>query len=104
MRKRSNKPSQHDIILRHLVLHDHLTTLEGFGLYRIFNLKGRITELRGCSSAPAEFVEFPITIQTEMRDDGTGKTYARYSLSTTEKEYVRHRFPELFLEQQKEAA
>lgn len=103
MRKRKAHLSQHETILRHLVLHSHLTALEAIGLYRIFNLKGRVTELRGCKGAPKRFLNDSVNVLTEMRDDGTGKLYARYSLARLEKVDVHHRFPELFNDQ-KEAA
>lgn len=90
------RTNQTDTILRHLVLNTHITQLEAIGLYRIFNLKGRITEIRGCASAPQRFQDFPVFVDSEMRDDGTGKTYARYSLSDSEKEVVRQRCPHLF--------
>jgi len=90
------KLSQHDLIIQHLVNHSHLTNFEAIGLYRIFNLKGRVTELRGCTSAPERFNKHPVFVETEMRTDGTGKKYARYSLRTSEKESVRKNFPDLF--------
>lgn len=61
---------QTDLLLRHMALHGHITQLEAISLYRIFNIKGRINDLRNQG--------WPI--QTDMRTDATGKRYARYSL------------------------
>jgi len=62
--------SQKDIILKHLRSGSHLTILEAMSLYRIFNLKARIDELRKAGHK----------ITTTMRVDRTGKVYARYTL------------------------
>lgn len=62
--------TQKQIILRHLNSGRHLTILEAMSLYRIFNLKARIEELRRAGH----------NITTEMRSDPTGKKYARYRL------------------------
>lgn len=62
--------NQCDVLLKHLKANDHITQLEAIGLYRIFNLKGRINELR----------DRGYDIDTDMRTDATGKRYARYVL------------------------
>jgi len=67
--------SQCDVLLEHLHKHSHITQIEAITLYRIFNLKGRINDLR----SRGWFIE------TRMLKDATGKPYARYSLSTQDK-------------------
>ena len=64
--------SQKTTLLRHLKKGNHITALEAIGLFRVFNLKGRINELRNDGH----------DISTEMVADGTGKRYARYTLAT----------------------
>lgn len=63
--------SQKTILLRHLSRGLSITQLEAIGLYRVFNLKGRINDLRNDG--------YPII--TGMMTDVTGKTYARYTLA-----------------------
>lgn len=62
--------SHEQLIINHLKRHDHITMLEALGVYRIFNLRGRISDLR----------KKGYKIHTEMKRDATGKTYAAYSL------------------------
>ena len=62
--------NQKQLILKHLRTGANLTILEALGVYRIFNLKARINELRKAG----------YDIRTEMRVDHTGKQYASYSL------------------------
>ena len=61
--------NQKDRIIRHLNAGHTLTILEAIGVFRIFNLKARINELRDSG--------YPV--DTEMRKDATGKKYAVYS-------------------------
>lgn len=63
--------SQTEQILTHLRAGRDLTILEAIGVYRIFNLKARINELRKGGHS----------IVTEMRTDATGKRYASYRLA-----------------------
>ena len=63
--------SQEQTILKHMREHGSITMLEAFGVYRIFNLKGRIADLR-CKG---------MAIETTMKRDDTGKSYASYSLA-----------------------
>lgn len=63
--------SQTEQILTHLRAGNDLTILEAIGVYRIFNLKARINELRTDGHS----------ISTEMRTDATGKRYASYRLA-----------------------
>lgn len=65
--------SQEKSILKHMLERDHITMLEAFGVYRCFNLKGRIADLR--IKHGKDF------IHTEMCADDTGKKYARYSIN-----------------------
>jgi hypothetical protein len=60
--------SQNQVLLKHLRSNEYITQLEAIGLYRVFNLKGRIDELRKAGH----------DIVTDMRTDATGKRYARY--------------------------
>jgi hypothetical protein len=62
--------SQNQVLIRHLRSNQYITQLEAIGLYRVFNLKGRIDELRKAGHP----------IVTDMRTDATGKRYARYVL------------------------
>lgn len=68
--------SQIEKLHKHLQTHDHITALQAIGLYRIFNLKGRIFDLRTRLKNEGN----THTVETEMAHDGTGKTYARYRL------------------------
>lgn len=62
--------SQTDILLTHLRTKGSITQLEAIGVHRIFNLKGRINDLRKRGH----------DIVTEMKLDTTGKRYAEYRL------------------------
>lgn len=62
--------SHEELILNHLSKNNHITMLEALGVYRIFNLRGRISDLR----------KKGYKIETEMKKDATGKSYAAYSL------------------------
>lgn len=62
--------NQKELLLQHLRDNSHVTQLEAMALYRIFNLKARIEELR----------KEGVVIHTDMRKDATGKRYARYTL------------------------
>lgn len=62
--------SQKNLLMKHLRDNGHITQLEAIGLYRVFNLKGRINDLRDDGH----------NIVTDMRRDATGKPYARYTL------------------------
>jgi hypothetical protein len=64
------KPTSHcSIIKSHMREHGSISMLEAFGVYRIFNLKGRIADLRAAGEE----------IHTQMCTDNTGKKYAKYS-------------------------
>jgi len=63
--------NQQQKILTHLREYGHITALQAIGVYRIFNLKGRIFDLRAAG--------YPI--ETDMVTDATGKRYARYHLA-----------------------
>lgn len=63
--------SQEQTIIRHMKEHGSISFLEAFGVHRIFNLKGRIADLRGKG----------YKINTTMKIDDTGKRYAEYSLA-----------------------
>lgn len=60
-----------EIIVDHLKKHKTLTNLEAIGVYRIFNIRGRISDLRKAGH----------NIITTMKKDATGKSYASYSLA-----------------------
>jgi hypothetical protein len=62
--------TQTKILLDHLRSGRSITQLEAIGLYRVFNLKGRINDLRKDGHE----------IVTDMTTDTTGKRYARYRL------------------------
>ena len=64
------KRSHVQIIMDHMRDKGSISFLEAFGVYRIFNLKGRIADLRGRGEV----------IYTTMKTDETGKKYAEYSL------------------------
>lgn len=66
------KKSQEQIIIEHMRKHGHISMLEALGVHRIFNLQGRIADLR--IKHGKDF------IVTEMKTDDTGKKYASYSL------------------------
>ena len=63
--------SQKDIIMKHLRSGQELTILKAIGVYRIYNLKARINELRDSG----------VPIVTTMKVDATGKSYASYTLA-----------------------
>jgi Helix-turn-helix domain len=74
--KHPGKKSQETIILEHMRDKGSISVLEAIGVYRIFNLTGRIADMRikhRKGQGPA--------IHTEMKSDSTGKTYASYSLA-----------------------
>lgn len=58
-------------LLKHLATEPHITQLQAIAVYRVYNLKGRINELRNDGW----------DIETTYHVDGTGKRYARYSLA-----------------------
>lgn len=62
--------SQCDTILKHIGEKGRITQLEAIGVHRIFNLKGRINDLR----------KRGYRIRTNMKTDPTGKAYAEYVL------------------------
>ena len=62
---------QHKKIMNHLTEGKHLTIVEAMHVYRIYNLKARIEELRRMGN----------DILTVMCHDETGKRYARYQLN-----------------------
>jgi hypothetical protein len=62
--------NQQEKILNHLREYGHITALQAIGVYRIFNLKGRVYDLRAAGW----------NVQTDMVSDATGKRYARYHL------------------------
>lgn len=64
--------TQHELIIEHFRSGKTLSQMEATGLYRISRLASRVDELRKQG--------WPIL--TEMREDRTGRRYARYSLVT----------------------
>lgn len=66
----NGKLSQTELLIRHMLTNSHITALQALGLYRVFNMKGRIHDLRKAGW----------NIETDMQTDATGKTYARYSV------------------------
>ena len=66
----NQKQTQKQIILDHLRRDEDITLLTAIGVYRIFNLKARINELR----------DMGFNISTTMKRDNTNKAYASYSL------------------------
>lgn len=71
MTKQAETRSHKKIIMDHIRDHGSISFLEAFGVYRIFNLKGRIADLRADG----------VAITTTMKKDETGKTYADYSFT-----------------------
>ena len=57
-------------VLDHLQKHDYITPLEALGVYRCFRLAVIVKQLRNEGH----------DIRTELRQDATGKRYARYWL------------------------
>lgn len=62
--------SQKEILLSHFRSGGTITILQAIGLFRIYNLKARIEELRKKGHA----------VTTTMKTDVTGKKYAVYSM------------------------
>ena len=60
--------SQVETLRRHLAMGNTITNLEAIGVFRIFNLKGRINDLRNTG----------FRVETVMKEDSTGKKYASY--------------------------
>jgi hypothetical protein len=60
--------TQLDILVNHFTQGKSLTSLEAMGVYRIFRLASRVSELR----------QQGYDIVTDMKRDETGKTYASY--------------------------
>lgn len=75
--------NQTDTLLKHMVENDHITAMQAIGLYRVGNIKGRISELRD----PRRPWSWDVI--TVMMEDPTGKKYARYSLPKHEKQRAR---------------
>jgi hypothetical protein len=65
---------QHTLLL-HLTQEPHITQLQAIAVHRVYNIKGRINDLR------KEGWE----IETAYHTDRTGKRYARYSLADHQK-------------------
>lgn len=63
--------SQLDMIKAHLKSGRSITPLEAFGLYNVFRLAARIKELR----------DKGWNIETEIKEDITGKKYGEYKLA-----------------------
>lgn len=63
--------SQNQKILKHLKSGAHITPLEAMGLFGVYRLAARIYELRNQGHH----------IMTDVRADGTGRTYSRYWLA-----------------------
>ena len=63
--------SQNEKILNHLRSGAHITPLEAMGLFGVYRLAARIFELRNQGH----------NIVTDVKADGTGRTYSRYSLA-----------------------
>jgi hypothetical protein len=61
---------QHTLLL-HLAQEPHITQLQAIAVHRVYNIKGRINDLR----------KEGWDITTEFHTDRTGKRYARYSLA-----------------------
>jgi len=64
------KLSQTQLILGHLEMKGSISALEAMSLYRIFRLAARVKDLRNQG----------YEIETNMKEDTTGKPYARYVL------------------------
>lgn len=60
--------AQVNTLMDHMINGDHITPLEAMGVYRIFNCKGRIADLRTMG----------VPVETKMKVDATGKKYASY--------------------------
>lgn len=71
--------NQNETIIHHLLQHGTITQLEAMGVHRIFNLKGRIEELRN-PLKKGSLVPAGKFINTRMKRDVTGKSYAEYYL------------------------
>lgn len=67
--------NQKQQLLKHMALEEHITNLQAIAVYRIYNIKGRINELRNDG--------WPI--ETTFHTDRTGKKYARYALPEIER-------------------
>ena len=65
------RTSQRQVILNHLRTKGSISALEALSLYRCNRLAARVEELRRDGHA----------IETEMKNDITGKRYARYHLA-----------------------
>lgn len=69
--------SQNEKLAKHLVKKGSITQLEAIGVLRVFNLKGRIHELR---TTHKHLLPEGKTVVTVMKQDSTGKSYADYVL------------------------
>ena len=63
--------SQKEKILKHLRSGAHITPLEAMGLFGVYRLAARIKDLRDDGH----------DIVTDIKSDGTGRTYSRYRLA-----------------------
>ncbi len=62
-------------VFKHLHEVGNISRLEALGLYNCFDITTVVRDLkRGTNDRP------PIDIQTELKQDRNGKTYARYNL------------------------
>ncbi len=65
-----------DKVLKHLNEVGNISRLEALGLYNCYDISTVVRDLKaGNKSRP------PVNINTEMKQDRNGKTYARYSLA-----------------------
>ncbi len=67
--------NQQHTLLQHLAQEQHITQLQAIAVHRVYNIKGRISDLRKEGG----------TALTEFHTDRTGKRYARYSLAAIQK-------------------
>lgn len=70
--------NQKHTLLRHLATEPHITQLQAIAVHRIYNIKGRICDLR----------DDGWDVCTEYHTDRTGKRYARYSLPESDREHA----------------
>lgn len=65
-------------VLRHMREHAHITPLEAQATYRVFDLAGRILELRKFLKGTGQ------EIVTKFTKDALGKRYSRYVLQNSD--------------------
>ncbi len=69
---RLSPTNQMKLVLNHIIMKGSISQLEADELYRVKRLTSRITELK----------QLGVALIAEMRQDNTGKRYARYFIAS----------------------